>query len=257
MTRAMDRPTRLLPDYYPQFVRVGHPPGADEAWEGLIRPFEGRGPDEIAAVLADLRAGSRVHVQAGTLIHDPECQREHKLPQYVEEKLSGAERDAFRVRIIVWPPPQHPKAVAIYPEISLRRFPHQPHMFQGARALRELPFVPPDALCTYRPGDGEWSWRTPDLVTFAHYVTIYLAKHMVWERTGADATAIWIGPQASHASADLVAQLDPRGECRCGRGTRYADCCRPLDQYRAELEARIRQSYRQYRAQRGIGKSAA
>src|SRR5258705_1185522 len=79
----------------------------------------------------------------------------------------------------------------------------------------------PDALCAYRPGDGEWSWRIGDLVLFLDFVAIYLAKHAVWVRTGADNGGLWIGPHASHAPRDLVAQLDPLGECRCGSGDRY------------------------------------
>jgi hypothetical protein len=87
--------------------------------------------------------------------------------------------------------------------------------------------------CVHRPGDGEWSWRTGDLVLFLDSVAIYLAKHIIWVRTGADEGGMWIGPQASHVPGDLVAELDPTGECRCGSGAPYRVCHLAVDQQRA------------------------
>jgi hypothetical protein len=110
--------------------------------------------------------------------------------------------------------------------------------------LPELPFKEPDALCTYRPGDGEWSWASSDLVAIADYASIFLAKHAVWQRTGGDHGGLWIGPQASHVAQDLVTELDPVGECRCGSGVRYARCHLAADRERAAGEHRLRQAGR-------------
>jgi hypothetical protein len=97
----------------------------------------------------------------------------------------------------------------------------------------ELPNLMPDALCAYRPGDGEWSWQGgDDLVKALDYVAIYLAKHLVWVRTGGNHGGRWIGPQASHAPHDLIAEINPAGECWCGSGTAYRDCHLPFDRAR-------------------------
>jgi hypothetical protein len=118
-------------------------------------------------------------------------------------------------------------------------FKNQPHLFRPEpyAGMPEVTNLMPDALCAYRPGDGEWSWRTGDLVDFLDFVSIYLAKHSVWVRTGGDAGGLWIGPQASHAPRDLVRELDPDGECRCGRGTRYRDCHLQVDRALAAKSA--------------------
>jgi hypothetical protein len=95
----------------------------------------------------------------------------------------------------------------------------------------------------------------------AHYVAIFLAKHLVWAQTGADAGGLWIGPQASHDPKDLIGELNPNGECRCGSGQRYSDCCQALDRHcaeverldalrRAELTGQLSASYRANLAQR-------
>ena len=185
-------------------------------------------------VVDDLEAGASVLLQRGSLLHDPACPRRHRSPGYCDS-LRRVDAETFSIRILVWLAPMHPKAIAMYPEISSQVFPRQPHLFRPEQrpGLPELPSLLPDALCPYRPGDGEWSWRTGDLVLFLDYVAIYLAKHIIWVRTGADEGAVWIGPQASHAPGDLVAELDPTGECRCGSGAPYRGCHLAIDQQRA------------------------
>jgi hypothetical protein len=233
-------PARTIPDYYPQFVRVGPPPLAVDSWQGIIRPFAKCERDDLLLLLDDLHAGSQVLVGGGYLSHDPNCPRTHADIRYVAQ-LARAESEGFAIRLVIPREPQHPKAVAIYPEISAARYPNHPHLFRGGQrlGLREFPASNPDALCVYRPGDGEWSWQTGDLVLFLDYVAIFLAKHVVWVRTGAAHGGLWIGPQASHQPNDLVAELDPFGECRCGSGEQYARCCRPIDVQRAAMNRHI------------------
>jgi hypothetical protein len=231
-----DGPARAIPDYYGTFTKAGPSPDAIEAWEGFIRPFLGCGDDAVALVLDDLRAGASVLVGGGSLSHATSCGREHCRPSCLA-KMTGAGAECFRVRVLVWPPPRHPKIFAIYPEISKARYARHPHLFQHAPVCG-VPgsLVLPDALCTYRPGDGEWSWDTGDLVTFLDYASIFLAKHVVWVRTGGDHGGLWMGPQASHRAPDMLRELSPVGECRCASGKRYEACCRPKDIAQAEAE---------------------
>jgi hypothetical protein len=252
-------PARLISEHYPSFKDAGTFLDAPESWLGRISPF-GRCPtSELALVIDDLRAGSQVLLQEGSLVHNAACVRAHAGVPFVAA-LKGIERETFAVRLIVPCPPVHPKVMAVFPEISSRSFAEHPHLFRSAprdipelrtlnpelqrhikaRSLSELPKAMPDMLCTYRPGDGEWSWETGDLVDCLDYAALFLAKHAVWVRTGADARASWIGSQASHNPIDMLNELDPDGECRCGRGRPYRICCRPLDEMFARVAAELR-----------------
>lgn len=228
---------RAVEEYYPQLARVGSPPQALEAWQGIFRPFARCPKGEMVLVVNDLEVGAQVLVGGGSLRHDPKCPREHD-PIAYSSRLAGIENETFAIRTIVPPAPRHPRAIAIFPEISAARFPKHPHLFRNLppAGLPEFPGCDPDALCPYRPGDGEWSCTSGDLVLFFDYVAIYLAKHAIWVRTGADRDGNWIGPQASHEPTHLVAELDPKGECRCGSGNQYGKCCRPFDVWRITMK---------------------
>jgi hypothetical protein len=231
-------PIRELRNFYPQFSRIGPGIGLDESWIGTLAPFRSLDTHGLAIVISDLAAGRPVCLDSGSLLHDARCIGPHRTPAWLGE-LEGADRQVFSVRIEVAPRPMHPKAFAIYPEISSRLFPTQPHLFRGLQGQHFWP-ASADALCLYRPGDGEWSWNRADLVTFVDFVAIYLVKHFIWHRTLQRGQPIWVGPQASHNPADLLRELNPYGECRCGRGDRYADCCRELDVAQALANARAR-----------------
>lgn len=227
-------PARGLAEHYPAFKPAGAFLDAPASFIGTICPFALAADEDALAVIDDLGADETVLVQGGSLIHDPSCRRKHSSPTFAS-RLRGIQSDRFCIRVVVWPPPVHPKAVALYPEISSTAFKNQPHLFRAEPyvGLPELANPMPDALCTYRPGDGEWSWQRDDLVTFLDFVAIYLAKHTVWVRSGGDAGGVWVGKHASHAPRDLIRELDPNGECRCGRGTRYRDCHLAVDMARA------------------------
>lgn len=252
MTLRNQGSARSVRDYFPDFKSAGPFFDAPESWAGPIRPFALCGPADLPLVLGDLAHGAQVLLQQGSLLHDPGCPRHHGPVPYVH-RMENAEQEVFSVRLIVWPPPRHPKVVALYPEISGRACPGHPHLFQHPQhpRLREFPAVMPDALCTYRPSDGEWSWRGSDLVLALDYAALYLAKHVVWQRTGGGGKGLWIGPQASHEPSDLIRELHPAAECRCGNGRRYGDCCLPMDRFRVDAMARFKDSYGASRAGRG------
>jgi hypothetical protein len=255
------KPTRSIADHYPMFGDAGSFLDAPDSWLGRIEPF-GRCPEsDLTLIVDDLRAGGGVLLQEGALLHDRHCDRDHSAVPFLDA-LAGIGRDAFVIRLIVWPRPVHPKVIAVYPEISSLTFPEHPHLFRNTpgpnlselrslspellrriagRHLAELPRMMPNALCAYRPGDGEWSWESGDLVDCLDYAALFLAKHAIWKRTAADRGGLWVGPQASHEPADMLNELDPNGECRCGRGRRYRDCCRPNDAFIASMKTQIAQ----------------
>ena len=111
-------------------------------------------------------------------------------------------RPSFCIKVIVSLRPFTRKPSRYFPKFRRRCFPTS-HTYSGRSRVRvfpELPNLMPDAFCTYRPGDGEWSWRIGDLVLFLDFVAIYLAKHAVWVRTSTP-TGIFDWTRASHAPA--------------------------------------------------------
>lgn len=249
------KPARSIHEHYPSFEDAGPFFDAPESWLGRISPFGRCSASDLACVIDDLRAGCGVCLQEGGLLHDPGCHRDHAAVPFLSA-LTDLTRDTFALRLVVPMRPIHPKVIAIYPEISSAAFPEHPHLFRTAVrdnpelrrfnpklhqrvTFSELPKMMPDALCTYRPGDGEWSWDTGDLVDCLDFAALFVAKHAIWVRTGANDRALWIGPQASHEAVDMLQELDPDGECRCGGGRRYRDCHRGHDEAHAAVMAQI------------------
>lgn len=223
--------------YYPQFRPVSPDPGYLLAWQGLIQPF---GADvRIAALLEDLASGNLIRVDAGRLIHYEECKREHRIPSYFPplcrlEQLFKLD-DSFIVRVLLPQPPQHPRAVAVYPEISWRRHAYHPH-------LSIMPQPPEfgivNTLCPYRASEGAWSWESHTLVDYLEYITLWLAKHVIWLRTGGrNGHGLWLGQGASHLPRDLVREIPSGAPCHCGSGRPYRECHRDHDVAAAERVA--------------------
>ncbi len=200
---------------YPQF-KVVEPPlggGSVQAWEGEVQPF----PSglELGAILEDLEIGRQVIVElGGALAHDPSCTRRHSVPQYLN-RLSSADA-AFHLKVFAFPPKRHPRALCVRPEISPGRYPRHPHLFSDG------------ALCPYLPSEDVWSWGRETVADFLDYTSIWLAKHLVWERTGACRGGIWIGPCAGHEPRDLLANVGRNDQCPCGSGKKYKRCCQPI-----------------------------
>lgn len=197
---------------YPQFAVVQPRPGSGSihAWEGIIQPF----PDdrELGPVFQHLEAEADVIVRAGRLLHDPECSQLHNQPAYIDHL--GRTDCSFRILILAFPPKRHPQAFAILPVISRRVFPRHPHLYG-------------DALCPYIASDGVWVWGEHTVTDFLDYVSIWLAKHLVWEQTGACNGGIWIGPYAPHEPHELLGYVRRNDECPCNSGRKYKRCCRP------------------------------
>jgi hypothetical protein len=225
-----------IPDY-PGFVRTSSLSngGGDEVWQGVIRPYAACTERDLMLVLDDLQAASGVCIRSGTLSHDPNCRREHAaIPlvqaMYLLKRMDGFDAEAFTIRVVVPPAPRHPKAIALYPEISAESHPKHPHLFRQDRRPGSLSCGSPDALCTYRPGSEDGDLATSSMTTYLDYVALFLAKHVVWGRTrGPEGVGLWLGPDASHLPGVLSMTIRPDEECHCGNGRAYGECHRGAD----------------------------
>ena len=230
---------------YSGFVRVGPVSANEEIWTGFIQPYAHCDLPETALIIDDLYAGAPVCVQHGSLSHDPSCRRPHTsmsllTTMHVLNCMDTAQNELFAIRVVVPPAPRHPKAIALYPEISADSYPDHPHLFRQDRRPGRPQSTEPDALCTYRPGSGEWSRATSSMTTYIDFVALFLAKHVVWRRTRAIAgRGLWLGPDASHHPSALVRTIKRTDECWCGSGKAYGDCHRQGD-----LEAASRMASR-------------
>jgi SEC-C motif len=200
---------------YPQFKAIEPPAGGEAAqvWIGAIQPL----PDdrELGAILSDLEAERAVLIlTGGGVAHDPDCRLIHADPPY---RTRLANMDArFEVKVLVYPPEKHPQATCLKPKISRRLFPQHPHLYGD------------EILCPYRPSDNVLEWNRKTVVQFLDFVSIWLARHLVWERTGACAGGIWLGPSAGHAPRELLGTVGRNDPCPCGSGKKYKRCCMEL-----------------------------
>jgi SEC-C motif-containing protein len=207
--------SRAVAVRYPQFKVVEPPPGSGsvQAWEGAIQPFPN--DRELGAILEDLEIGMEVIVKlGGALAHDPRCGRWHSVPPYLN--LVGPADASFQLQVLAFPAKRHPRAFSVRPRISPGRYPCHPHLFVDG------------ALCPYLPSDNVWSWGRNTVADFLDYISIWLAKHLVWERTGACRGGIWIGPYARHEPRDLLRNVGRNDQCPCGSGEKYKRCCQAM-----------------------------
>ena len=51
-------------------------------------------------------------------------------------------------------------------------------------------------------------------------------KHHVWQVTGANENALWLGPAEPHSASMVLATVDPKDPCTCGRPRHFGQCCK-------------------------------
>jgi hypothetical protein len=195
---------------YPQFAAIEPPPtsGAILAWEGVLRPFSDC--RELGLVLDDLRMDRSVRVQAGTLSHDAECTALHRPISFLHE-LNPLEAE-FRIAVLAYPPKRHPQAFGKLPQITKQRFPFHHHINADG------------SVCAYSATETNLPWHGKTVSTFLDYVAIWAAKHQVWEATGADPNATWLGSVAPHTPSEILRQVGRNEPCPCGSGKKFKKC---------------------------------
>jgi SEC-C motif len=195
---------------YPQFEVIEPPPssGAILAWEGILRPFSDC--RELGFILDDLRMDRPVRVQAGTLSHDADCTALHRPIPFLD-KLSPAEAH-FRIAVLTYPPKRHPQAFGKSPEITKQRFPFHHHINTDG------------SICPYSATETHLPWHGQTVSIFLDYVAIWTAKHYVWEKTGANESATWLGSVAPHTPSEVLRHVGRNDPCPCGSGKKFKQC---------------------------------
>ena len=225
-------------------------------WQGLITPFE---MDEDARLALRMLAADRaISVHGGSLHPGPEA---HLMqPHPAESRLIGTDV-VFDVLVTEFEAPAHPWAFSLSPAIFQRPQKFHPHL-RSDRSLR-LPSRELHAFCVYSSAEFAFDSHRPLLPHFLNLVAIFLAKHVIWLKTqrlfgpngimvhdGVDMSTVmstvpsdaiwrivpltptrWIGfwPGSSAVNGVDHLSLNPEGECWCGKGKLYKDCCLPWE----------------------------
>lgn len=217
---------RTVATSYSQFAAIEPPPGLEAilAWDGVIEPL--KDCRDLGFILEDLRRDRTVVVQGGTVLHDPDCTSVHHPISFLD-KLNP--RDV-RIRLLVLAhlPKRHPRAFAKTPEISKRTFPLHPHLNSDG------------SICAHSASDSMLPWHGQTVRTFLDYVAIWAVKHHVWQMTGANEQATWLGSALSHNPSDLLRQVGRNDPCPCGSGKKFKRCHFPIcEQQRAAIPVKF------------------
>lgn len=162
-------------DFYPDFVEIQTPPdsGAERAFLGMIRPFDDQ--SDVLQICADLRSDRMVEVQTGRLRHGGDCPGPH-LAHPTDAWMINMKIE-FEVLALQFSGGRQPQAYAVAPEVSRQRFPLHPHLrddldiFWRGRYCQSLcSYFAPDEVCQ-------------SLVDLLDFTSIFLAKHLMWEKT--------------------------------------------------------------------------
>lgn len=205
--------TREVAERFPQFEVIEPPPGtqAVQAWTGIILPLPSG--QELGSILEDLSLSFPVIVtRGGTLGHDPLCRLSHFNPS--SPANLKVENASFKLQVLAFEANRHPRVYCISPRISRIKFPTHPHLLED------------DGACPYLPSDDVWRWGRDTVADFLDFTSIWLAKHLVWEQTGAGNGGRWAGPSAGHSARELLRNVGRNDQCPCGSGEKYKRCHR-------------------------------
>ncbi len=161
--------------FYPSFEPVLPPPrsGALRAWKGRIAPFQDG--SDLGKILQDLERHAVVDIDVGgCLQHSPTCTFNHSEPSYLFRLVRMDV--TFDLLVLEFEANRHRQAYCVRPEISSRTFPTHPHLRRDQIILTDILV---DAICPYRSDETKY----PGLVEYLDFVSIFLAKHLVWVRT--------------------------------------------------------------------------
>lgn len=161
--------------FYPGFEVVTPPYGSNaaRAWKGTLTPF----PDgsELGKIVEDLQLGLTVDLDVGgALRHHGQCSIDHGQPGYLARLIKM--QVAFELLVLEFENRRHRQSFCLKPEISSSVFPTHPHLRRDQSIFINRRI---DALCPYRSDET----HPNSLTTYLDYVSIFLAKHLVWVRT--------------------------------------------------------------------------
>lgn len=220
------------------------------AWQGLVQPFAS--DEEARLILRLLASDKAVDIVAGRILASPETGS--IMPHAAERRLTDC-RVAFDLLVLELEPPAHPWVFSLSPAISRTEFYNHPHL-RTDRILR-LPSRTVHGFCIYSAAQFRLDRALSIVPQVLNQAAIFLAKHIVWQKTqrlfnmatgevlhdGIGSVdhpfpsnsiwqihpieqwrGFWPGTEAENGVNHL--KLDPEGECWCGKGLKYKDCCR-------------------------------
>ncbi len=168
----------VLESYYPQFFETEVPSGtsATQAWQGYIQPFRN---DNIAQrLLRAFEANRSVTVDQGFLSVGDQTAR---LPQHWAEPLLVSMTTCFKLLVLDYEPPKHPRVYSLSPRICRSLFPWHPHLRDDIPIDYRRGALP--ALCIYSAAEFTFKAQELRIVEFMDQVATYLAKHLIWTKT--------------------------------------------------------------------------
>jgi hypothetical protein len=221
------------------------------AWQGIVTPL----PDasEARLVARSLAYDLNVSIHGGQVLPAAETNQLKTLPW--EPRLTDP-NVSFDVLVLEFDDGSHPWVFSLSPAIVQRVDRHHPHL--RSDRLLELPSRTLSGFCVYSAADFKFDPKSSNLSDFLAQVSIFLAKHVVWLKTlclvdtsgnvvhdgrehnlissisvdtfwqinptkQARWAGVWPGTPAANGVNHL--KLDPNGECWCGKGKLYKDCC--------------------------------
>lgn len=235
------------------------------AWQGLIAPFAS--DEEARLALRMLAADEPISVHGGTLLPTPTAGKLKRHP--MEHRIIGTGL-IFDILVTEFETTPHPWVFSLSPPISQSQQKFHPHL-RSDRSL-QLRSKELHGLCIYSAAEFSFKPDRHPLPQFLDQVSIFLGKHVIWLKTlqlfnrggkcihdGIDmntfmstipADAIWsispaepnfwrgFWPGRSAANGPGHLLLNPAGECWCGKGKPYKDCCLPWERVRYCTKAR-------------------
>jgi hypothetical protein len=265
--RSMPSVAASISIHYPKFVRTDLPSGsaASSAWEGIIQPFMREA--DAKTFLHLIEQDKPFGVSEGTII----CEEDSSMPggHWADPYLVDMDTK-FRVLVLSFDPPVHPRAYLLSPEFSSAFLSHHPHSRGDLEILfRDRRLA---GLCVYSAAEFRFPGLVERIVEYLDQVSAWIGRHLIWLRTrrlyrlapggpelvysprpgemvvdtevGVRNAAIasivprercfwngyWPGKSARATGKDHLRLLDPSGECWCGSGSAYAACHRPTEE---------------------------
>jgi len=187
--------------------------------------------DELIPVIADLARDRSVSMGIrGRLSHNPAACHDEMHEIGVLLKLP---RRSWLLELCypLLPGGRHP----VHPKMRIRApmlpssvwetHPHT-HRANGTRGYADY------WACPLPPHETEWSWTNGGTPGYLDQACIWLFKTEVWLATGGQARVpgTWLGDDATHDPARVLASIPPGAPCRCGRGIEYGRCHREVDE---------------------------
>jgi len=247
---------------YPQFAPTDIPQssGATRAWIGSIQPFL----DDAAArrFVRCVDAGKPFDVLQGTIETDTLLENPHWADPWLVKTTMR-----FKLLILEFREPEHPRSYSLQPEISRQMHPLHPHLRTDRAVLANRRLIP--AMCVYSGSEFKYSPNWPKIVQFLDQTATFVGRHIIWLKTRTQLphrfgdrflsplpgepifdhgplyladrnfstirfqpsfwSGYWPGASAPCGIESHLKSIGTSQECWCWSGKKYGECHRPIE----------------------------